>query len=1002
MENKAAELAQEYARKLQEVRKEKENWDSRYGYFKNCAFLRLRSELKSRLKNIENNEESSAALRTGYSRKRAAVTLELSRNLTANQEKFARKTSEIFKSDRNKLKDYRENYLHVLSPEKAFKAYPVWAEVECPALAIKDADVRESMAGSFGTGDEDAFRFPYLLGTENCNFWLDGKEPERDIDFSHHILRSFLSFIPAGKLKVYAYDEQEMGQRIQPFLDFMNRTDDVIDIKSGPDELKTLLEALDRQVRECIQQKLGSSYKDIFAYNRASAGKSEKITLMLLYDFPGNLDKKSIEYLQKIMYKGNKCGIYTVICHRSDIRSRNYDAPDEEMVEQLSEYCKKIEFDGDDIFLLPESYKLSIPSAPGQDKMNAFIQEYKEECEQMKYRGLSFEETCAPADDEWFASSSVEGLRIPLGVGDGGETQELVIGRQGYHGLIIGGTGSGKSTLLHTIILSSMLHYSPDELQLYLMDFKSGTEFKPYERFRLPHIRLLALDAIQEFGESILEELDKEIRTRAERFKEAGVSSLKEYRSKSDVPMPRILVLIDEFQVLFDMDQNRKVADNCARLTANIVKQGRSFGIHLLMSTQSMRFGNLTIGNECFGEMRIRIGLNWADQDTLSLFGRDSGRDMDRLHKLKEGPKGTAVMTEEMGNKEEESFRVSLCENRDRYLKEIEDQLGDYEEDRHVFDGQREYPLLDALKKYDNDGSGGVSVLLGEKIKIAPPLMLKLHVGDNQNLLICGQDGKTECRLSSDYLISLVRNKNADVALIDGEVICGRAKDQTLEFYDLLKQYDDRLKTARDQGDIIRFIRQAYEVFKYRKNSAKDEAYVIFIRNLHYIELLRNILAGERIDEEAYADDTGSSAGSSQVDLIAAMMNGEIGDAETAKEKERDNTPVADMLYRMLRDGSSYGVYFVVTSRDYSTVRECGSFSDNLLKHFKKRILFALSDDEASNLIEGVKLSGLIPDTVYYTDGYLEKLQCKPYKEPGKDELKDFLDGGKENDRDDL
>lgn len=998
MENKAAELAQEYAGKLQDVRKDKETWDSRFAYFKNCAVLRLRNELKSRLKNAENDAETSDFLRSDFARRRAGATLEYFRNLTANQDKFVRKTSEIFKSDRNKLKDYRENYLHVLNPEKAFKAYPVWTEIECPVSCIENDDTRKSMAESFGIAGKDVFRFPYVLGTENCNFWLDGKEPERDIDFSHHILRSFLSFIPAGKLKVYAYDEQEMGQRIQPFLDFMNRTDDVIDIKSGPEELKTLLEELDRQVRECIQQKLGSSYKDIFAYNRASAGKSEKITLMLLYDFPGNLDKKSVEYLQKIMYKGNKCGIYTVICHRSDIRSRNYDAPDEEMVEQLSGYCKKIVFKGDDVYLMPESYKLCIPKAPGQDKMNAFIQEYKEECEQMKYRGLSFEETCAPADDEWFASSSVEGLRIPLGVGDGGETQELVIGRQGYHGLIIGGTGSGKSTLLHTIILSSMLHYSPDELQLYLMDFKSGTEFKPYERFRLPHIRLLALDAIQEFGESILEELDKEIRTRAERFKEAGVSSLKEYRSKSDVPMPRILVLIDEFQVLFDMDQNRKVADNCARLTANIVKQGRSFGIHLLMSTQSMRFGNLTIGNECFGEMRIRIGLNWADQDTLSLFGRDSGRDMDRLHKLKEGPKGTAVMTEEMGNKEEESFRVSLCENRDRYLEEIEDQLEDYDEERHVFDGQREYPLLDAFKKYDDGGSGSVSVLLGEKIKIAPPLMLKLHVGDNQNLLICGQDGKTERRLSSDYLISLARNKNAQVALIDGEVICGRAKESTAEFYEVLSRYDDRLKIAHDQGDIIRFIRQAYAVFKERKNSATDDAYVVFIRNLHYIELLRNLLSGESVDESAYVDDAPANSGASQADLIAAMMSGEIEDVDTSKEKESDNTPAAEMLYRMMRDGSSYGVYFVVTSRDYSTVRECGSFADNLLKHFKKRILFALSDDDASNLIEGVKISGLIPDTVYYTDGYLEKLQCKPYKEPATEELKIFLDGGKEND----
>lgn len=75
--------------------------------------------------------------------------------------------------------------------------------------------------------------------------------------------------------------------------------------------------------------------------------------------------------------------------------------------------------------------------------------------------------------------------------------------------------------------MSSMLHYSPDQLHLYLMDFKSGTEFKIYESVKLPHIQLLALDAMQEFGESILENLVAEMEKRGSLFKEAGQTSLK-------------------------------------------------------------------------------------------------------------------------------------------------------------------------------------------------------------------------------------------------------------------------------------------------------------------------------------------------------------------------------------------------------------------------------------------------------------------------------------------
>lgn len=125
-------------------------------------------------------------------------------------------------------------------------------------------------------------------------------------------------------------------------------------------------------------------------------------------------------------------------------------------------------------------------------------------------------------------------------------------------------------------------------------------------------------------------------------------------------------------------------------------------------------------------------------------------------------------------------------------------------------------------------------------------------------------------------------------------------------------------------------------------------------------------------------------------DQIAALMSGGT-DTLNISENREEKLPAGEMLYKLLRDGGSYGIYFIVTAGDYSTLKDCGTYSDNILKHFKRRILFAISDDDALNLIEGVKISGLMQDTVYYTDGYLDKLQCKPFKEPEKDELLNFL-----------
>ena len=176
-----------------------------------------------------------------------------------------------------------------------------------------------------------------------------------------------------------------------------------------------------------------------------------------------------------------------------------------------------------------------------------------------------------------------------------------------HFGLMIGATGSGKSSLLHSLIISSLLKYGPDELQLYLLDFKSGVEFELYSKYRIPQLKLLALDAMQAFGLSVLRELMQQMDERNRLFKGAGVGNIEEYRTTTGYAMPRILVLMDEFQALFNEDHDRRAARESSVLLADFISLARNCGIHFLLSTQTLsriRTGNCLLRRFCYAVPR--------------------------------------------------------------------------------------------------------------------------------------------------------------------------------------------------------------------------------------------------------------------------------------------------------------------------------------------------------------------------------------------------------------
>ena len=164
--------------------------------------------------------------------------------------------------------------------------------------------------------------------------------------------------------------------------------------------------------------------------------------------------------------------------------------------------------------------------------------------------------------------------------------------------------------------------YGPDEVELYLIDFKKGVEFKTYAVNELPHARVVAIESEREFGLSVLQRLDAELKARGDRFREAGVQDIASYRQlNGSTVCPRILLIVDEFQEFFVEDD--KVAQEAALLLDRLVRQGRAFGIHVLLGSQTLG-GAYTLARSTIDQMAVRIALQCSEADAHLILSKDN------------------------------------------------------------------------------------------------------------------------------------------------------------------------------------------------------------------------------------------------------------------------------------------------------------------------------------------------------------------------------------------
>ena len=185
--------------------------------------------------------------------------------------------------------------------------------------------------------------------------------------------------------------------------------------------------------------------------------------------------------------------------------------------------------------------------------------------------------------DRWATPSP--GLIATIG-DSAGATKTVDLVADGPHAMIGGATGSGKTEFLKTLFASLLIENHPDDLSIVFVDFKGGVDFDNLRG--LPHVLDLATNQDPAGFARTVALLTAEVQRRQRKLVEAEVTDIRSYqeqqrsRPEEIAPMPRLLLVVDEFAELLDSEVGKA---NLAELVS-VARVGRALGIHLLLLTQ--------------------------------------------------------------------------------------------------------------------------------------------------------------------------------------------------------------------------------------------------------------------------------------------------------------------------------------------------------------------------------------------------------------------------------
>ena len=701
-------------------------------------------------------------------------------------------------------------------------------------------------------------------------------------------------------------------------------------------EVETLLKTLTEHMVEVIQHRLTNVYSSVEEYNAETTGAAVPYTVLVLAGFPAHFTDRTAKLLVTLAENGPRAGVY-IIATVDPGQQMPRDFVQESLTSRATNLrvtsTETMNWDDPefpDSVIEPDQMPSAARANPWLDAVAAAAQSVSQD--------LPFERIAVPAGHRW-QGESTGGLRVQIGTDSRGEPQYFVMGSGVvHHGLVGGDVRMGKTNLLHVLISQLALRYPPDELELYLLDFKE-VEFDAYLTERLPHGRAITSRTDREFGLSMLRKFHEEIDRRARLCRESGTTNLPEYRQETGQVLPRALAIMDEFQVMF-ADEDR-IAREAARLLADIAKRGATFGLHLLLATQSPGGWFAAQLRPVYEQMALRIALGCKMPSVSQAILGEGNEAATKLTRA-----GDAIYNDRRGEGPNSVIRIAALPTRDRreWIATIRALAGGREyPPPETFDPDTpadfsSHPAAVAFAARSGqwpDSRPVVEAWLGEAVEIKPPTTAAFERYVRANLLIVGEEDNAHGLLLATLLSAAIQRSPADVSFRITEF--ARPSSRFHGFFAPLTHLPHRVEVAGPRST--------------------EAGLGTLIADL----------------DQRLANDDGSP-GPEQFLLVAGLHRWQ----EALTEVNYGPSDVAKKLIRLAEEGPDVGIHLVVWADSYATVER--AFRRNISHFGLRAVLRVSSTTESDSLLSVPAAASLGDNRALYRDTEWPHEQVEKFK----------------------
>ena len=748
-------------------------------------------------------------------------------------------------------------------------------------------------------------------------------------------------------------------------------------VREGSSDIRRDLDQVIADIQRVIETYLDASIMSFEQVPR-EIRVNERFQFVFAADFPNQYDRRAIEALQSIGNTGAAGGVYLFI-HQN----LSYELPHDMT---MNGFKNAFFIDLPAQASTPQGLSLRSDIAPPPQVQGQVFEALR--LAKPPERSLDWESIVGVKEAEWWQGSTSQVVETPIGLRGGGEQLNVWFGVKNEqpcaHGMLGAMTGAGKSNLYHVLICGLALRYSPKELRLYLIDGKDGVEFQPYRH--LPHAEVVSLRSSAELSRSVLAELITEKERRNAIFSSTGVADLAGYHRKGQPKgiLPRILLLIDEYQELFEGDRDGIASSYLLQLA----QQGRSAGIHMFLASQRYGAPGMLYQPAIFGNVHLRMAMHMTDADVqaLSEFGK-RGKALISTCDLP----GKIVANDKSGDDTANQVgKVAYLpgERRDQLLQALQGKARGLDRESLprtiVFDGQAQpdilanphfvrllqapaWPASQQLETYARKPSqeGGLDIAdwfaaehprimwLGQEFNVRGQASCIIRRRTSENLLIVGAANAPRYGMLAALLASLA--------------VSGNPRDTQFVVIDRCipgTQWSDTLSTLCET-----VLRPAgFSTYFTNDNNTIDTV---------LDDLLVELAHRQQLSEEKLITLPSVFALMTELDRVERLRR------KTDAYGLTDSTS-GEKLRRLLIEGPTVGLHLLLS---FSGVRPLTYVLDerNSLINFRHRVALQMSEDESFTFIRGRKAAqlqaeGPTPVSALYLDMESDKtVRFKPY-----------------------